>query len=136
LFLVGWWSAPIDLSKAIKLKDVAFRSKEPSPKWVVKALRTVTPNHRHLQQISLYAHSLCFRHTEGAGGYGVRESLYGQWLELDHLLVQLWESHSIRLKISYSALQGREGEVARSRMSDLLPEVTSRGIAEFIEQGL
>ena len=82
------------------------------------ALRTVTPNHHYLHQISLYAHRN-----------------YRNWLELDHLLTQLWESHPIRLKISYYALQGRGGEVVRSRMFRLLPEVTSRGIANFVEQG-
>jgi hypothetical protein len=99
------------------------------------ALQTVTPNHRHLQQISLYA-PRTLHEDPARNGYGVGEYRYMQWLELDCLLVQLLESHSIHLKVSYYASQGREGEVARSLMSSLLPEVTSRGIAEFIEQGL
>jgi hypothetical protein len=98
------------------------------------ALRTITPDHRHLQEISLYAPRLRFRHTEDPAydWYGVGESLYGQWLELDRLLVQLWESHSIRLKISCRASSGKEGEVAVSRMHSLFPEVTNRGIADFV----
>jgi hypothetical protein len=65
----------------------------------------------------------------------IGESNYRQWLELDHLLVQLWESHSIRPKVSYYAPPGKGGEVANGRVYSLLPEVTSRGIADFVKLG-
>jgi hypothetical protein len=127
--------ASIDLSKATKLKDVAFQSQGLGVTWITMALRTITPNHRHLQQISLYAPRLRSRHTEDPAydWYGVGESLYEQWLELDRLLVQLLESHSIRLKVSCRASSGKEGEVAVSRMHNLFPEVTNRGIADFVK---
>ena len=100
------------------------------------ALRTVTPDHRHFQQISLYVPRLRSRYTKNAAydRYGVGESCYRQWLELDHLLVQLWESHSIRLTVSYRASPGKEGEVTDSRVHNLLPEVTNRGIADFVRR--
>ena len=50
------------------------------------ALRTVTLNHRHLQQIALDVPSLSSCPTRHG------ESNYRQWSELDQLLVRLWES--------------------------------------------
>ena len=131
--------ASLDLSKTIKLKDVTFHCKALSPEWVTMALRTVTPNHRHLQQISLYVPRLLSRRTLRRGDpvYGrdaVGEPNYNQWLELDHVLVQLRESHSIRLKVSHYASSGKEGEMASSCMYSLLPEVTSGGIADFVRR--
>jgi hypothetical protein len=118
---------------------VSFRCKELNPKWIVMALRTVTPNQRHLQQISLYAprYLLPRRPFHGDPAHGkdvVGESDYGQWLELDHLLVQLWESHSVRLQVSYYAVPGKEGDVTANCMYSLFPEVTSRGIADFVRE--
>jgi hypothetical protein len=49
------WSASIDLSKAINLKNVLFRCKGLDPEWIAMALRTVTSNQHQLQQILLYA---------------------------------------------------------------------------------
>ena len=94
------------------------------------ALRTITPNHLHPQQISLYAPRLRSRHTEDPA-----YDWYGQWLELDHLIVQLWESHSIRPKVSYWASPGEEEEGARSRVSSLLLEAANRRIGDFVERG-
>ena len=135
LFLGEPRLTPINLSKIIKLKDVAFQSEGLGVTWIIMALLTVTPNHRHLQQISLYAPRLRSHHTEDPAydWYGVGESIYGPWLELDRLFVQLWESHLIRLKISCRASSGKEGEVAVSRMHSLFPEVTNRGIADFVK---
>ena len=102
------------------------------------ALRTVTPDHRHLQQISLCGrrHLPPHRalHEEPAHGR-IGESDYRQWLELDHLLVQLWELHSIRLKVRYYASPGKEAEVTRSRPSSSLPGMRSMGVVDFIRRG-
>ena len=54
-----------------------------------------------------------------------------QWLELDRLLAQLWESHSIRPKVVYHPLFGDDGEVTGGRVYSLFPEVISRGIVDF-----
>jgi hypothetical protein len=138
LVLGGSWSTSVDLSRAINLKDVLFRCKGLDPEWIAMALRTVTPDQHHLQQISLYAPGhlprRTFRGDPAHGKDAVGESNYRQWLELDHLLVQLWESHSICLKVSYYAPSGKEGEVASTCVYSLLPEVTSRGIADFVRR--
>jgi hypothetical protein len=101
-----------------------------------------TPD-RHIQPASAPTNlALCPGHIPrrtfcGDPAHGkdaVGESNYRQWLELDHLLVQLWESHSICLKVLYYAPSGKEGEMASSCVNSLLPEVTSRGIADFVER--
>jgi hypothetical protein len=126
-FIVGSGLASIDLSKATKLKDMTFRCRRLNVGWVVMALRTFTPNHRNLQQISLYP-----PHTPP--GFAIGETTYMQWMELDHRFTQLWESHSIRPKVLYQAPPGKEGEATRDRMFSLLPEVTSRGIVDLVRR--
>jgi hypothetical protein len=54
LFLDGSEPASIDLSKATKLKDVVFQPKSWSVEWITTALRTITPKHRDLRQISIH----------------------------------------------------------------------------------
>jgi len=68
------------------------------------ALRTVTPNHRNLQQISLdtsnIALCLDFDHIDSANIRDViGKTIHAEWLKLDRLLAQLRESHSIRLEV-------------------------------------
>jgi hypothetical protein len=62
-------------------------------------LETITPEHRDLRQVSIY---LPFKRIPL--GDATQFSLYlgdvyEKWLELDSLLVQFWESHSIRPKV-------------------------------------
>ena len=61
-------------------------------------------------------------------------NIYAEWLRLDRLLTQLWESHSIRLRVFYHVPSSMDGERARDYMELLFPEVTTRGIAEFLER--
>ena len=61
----------------------------------------------------------------------IGEATYQEWLELDRLLTQLWESHSSRLKILYIAPSWVDGQHARSCIESLFPEVTTRGIVDF-----
>jgi len=130
------WSALIDLSKAKKLKYLVFLSEEPNAQWIVTVLKTITPGHRNLQRISLHVPSLPshpnptidradpvnVRHAHGETGYR-------QWLDLDHLLVQLWESHSVRPKVTH--YEYRDG-TGRRCVSGFLPEVTRREIADLV----
>ena len=67
-------------------------------------------------------------------GRAIGDPIYREWLELDHLLVQLWESHSIRPKVTYIALSYMHEGRARSCMESLLPEVTTRGIVDLVER--
>jgi hypothetical protein len=55
-----------------------------------------------------------------------------QWLELDHLLVRLRESHSTRLRMLYDPAFDPDGWVERNRMEVLLPELVARGEVDFV----
>jgi hypothetical protein len=81
LFLGGSMPASIDLSKATKLKDVAFRLNSWTIGWVVTPLQTAS-KHRDLQHILIDAP----RGMDLRGG----DEIYRQWSDLDHLLAQFW----------------------------------------------
>ena len=132
----------IDLSKATKLREVAFPC-ESSPQWVTKTLQTVSRDHRKLQQISLDAtHALravnSDRFIPADPTRAIGEAAYQEWLELDRSIARLWESHSIRLKAEHDAATfGNEMEVkdeARKCLECLLPEVTDRGIVDLVKR--
>jgi hypothetical protein len=129
LFLDQSGPALIDLSKATKLEDVAFDPDSWDIEWVVTALRTITPEHRDLRRISIH---MPYRLTTTYGGGNATQSIgdpvYGQWLGLDRLLVQLWESRSVRPRIIHMATQD-----LRDCAGFLLPEVTKRGIIDLVE---
>ena len=57
------------------------------------------------------------------------------WLELDCLLAQLGESHSICVKMMYHICIDMSGGRERGRMGVLLPEVVARGIVELVGGG-
>lgn len=134
LLLVQSRSTSVDLSEVRKLKEVAFLSGGSSPQWIIKALQTITLNHRNLQRVSLCTpylphnpHSTIdcpnIKHAYG-------ETTYRQWSELDNLLTQLWESHSIRPGVMYHERQDGTGRCcARS----FLPEATRRGIVDLVK---
>ena len=56
-----------------------------------------------------------------------------EWLELDHLLIHLWESHLLRLKVIYNDRHLDPGESARNCIESLFPEAMARGIVDFVE---
>ena len=89
--------------------------------WVTTPLQTITFEHRELRQISIQLPYLIFANVRRAIG----EEAYGRWLDLDRLLVQLWESHSIRPKVIWT---GGEQD-AKDCAGFLLPGITRRGIA-------
>ena len=122
-------SAQVNLDKATKLKDVTLICLL-RPGWVLRTLRTVTQNHRELEWITLSVLSNWgFSQRNDVRG-AVGETTYLEWLELDRLLAQLHESHSIRLKVLYDVEESRE----RRRMKVLLPEVMTRGIVDLVEE--
>ena len=65
----------------------------------------------------------------------IGEATYQGWLELDRLLTYLWESHSSRLKVLYNVPSWVDGKFARRCMETLFPEVTTRGIVDFVDLG-
>ena len=135
LFLAESGSASIDLSKATRLKDVDFRigAKSGSVDRITMALRTITPEHRDLRQISIHVH---FAPAYASVVVDVRqivgEGIFGRWLDLDLLLVQTWESFSIRPKVIY-VMPTKGGREMRDSIGYLLPEVTKRGITGLVE---
>ena len=89
-------------------------------------LRTITRDHRNFQQLLLETFWEDYDPHVGSDG------LVDQgWLELDSVLAQLWESHSIRPRVIYNIPTGIDESGARLRVESLLPEVTSRGIVHL-----
>ena len=57
------------------------------------------------------------------------------WLQLDHTLAQLQESHSIQLNALCSPrFLVKDLECEKDCMRDLFSEITKRGIVEFIPE--
>jgi hypothetical protein len=130
LFVVDHSSVPIDLSKATKLKDVVFQPNSWRVEWIATTLQTITPKHRDLQQISIRVAPQSTIVIAGPGANGeptIGEPIRGRCLGLDHLLVQLWVSHSIRPKVMYT------GKDMRGYIGRLLPEIAERGIVDLVE---
>jgi hypothetical protein len=119
-------SAPIDLSKATKLKDVAFRPGLQRVEWVIRALRTITPEHRDLRQITIRMPWYPLAGVLANVRQTVGDTHYGLWLDLDRLLVQLWESRSIRPMII------RMKRCTEESVGCFLPEITKRKIIDLV----
>ena len=96
------------------------------------ALQTITSEHRDLSQISIYVPNYM---ADVGVGADVEKTIgganFGQWLDLDHLLVQLWESRSVRPKVIRAAAVGR-GRDMRDCIGSLLPEMTKRGMIDLV----
>ena len=124
----------INLSRATRLKVAQFWCDQLSAEWIVMALQTITSKHRDLRRISFH---IPYHDTVGAPSTDIRktvgETAYEQWLDLDRLLVQFWESHLIRPKITYSygLEDGRKGGM--DFVSRLLPEITKRGVVDLVK---
>ena len=119
----------VDLNKATRLTDVAFTCWL-HPTWILTALQTITRDHRELKRITLAVLS-----PQGFNDHESVKNVVGEnqgWLELDRLLAQLGESHSIGVKVLYNIRTDANGGRERSRMGILLPEVTTRGIVELV----
>ena len=63
----------------------------------------------------------------------IGDVIYGQWSDLDRLLVQLWESHPIRpVAVVFTKWVG-ELKKMRDWIGRLLPEITKRGVIDIVE---
>ena len=130
-------SNPVNLSKATKLKDVAFHCGSLSHEWIAEILETITPQHSDVQRISIrvpdvFGHSIDLGEVDFTIEWDVGEDLHAEWLDLDRLLVQFCESRSIRPTIVYPRVKNHAKEM-REWAGFLLPEVTKRGIADLVE---
>lgn len=93
------------------------------------ALQTTTPDHRELQKISIHLPS----YSSSLDVDVFKQSAtYEQWPDLDRLLVQLWESRSIRPKVIRTAW-GVQRLDRRGLTECLLPELTRRGVVDLVE---
>jgi hypothetical protein len=96
-------------------------------------LQTVTPKHQDFQEILIYVpYRLTVSDAGPDIGLAIGEEMFGQWSDLDRLLVQLWESHSIRPKIVCPPRVRGEQET-RDSVRYLLPEITKGGIIHLVE---
>ena len=104
----------------IRLQEVAFHLEELHDVWTTLALKTLTSKHRNLQRVSIYIPMTFTR---------MLEETCRQWMDLDRVLVQLWESNAIRIQVVYFGRMREEG--ARERVERLLPKMTERRIGKL-----
>jgi len=128
LFLVVPKSALLDLSKATKLREAVFRHGSKNVEWITMALQTITSEHRDLRQISVY---VPFHLTGGDIRQHIGEVPFGWLSDLDGLLVQLWESRSIRPTVG-CVRQGGQEQSVEYPIGCLFPEATKRGIIDLV----
>jgi len=97
------------------------------------ALRTLTPTHQALRQISIHEAHYSISIELGADVRRViEEQTASLWSELDQLLVQLWESRSILPKMLYNVYPESE-KAMRELVGYRLPEITGRGIVDLVK---
>ena len=88
----------------------------------------MTPEHRTLQQISIYVPFNSALYDIGIDiGPPIGETTRRQWSGLDHLLIHFWESRSIRPKLVCMRPKWEERDI-RDVIESFLPEVTGRGV--------
>jgi len=92
-------------------------------------LRTITSKHQDLQQITI--HTPYHRCPSTPESENLREAVgedeYRQWMDLDSLLVQLSESHTIRTKVTHGKENSERKLEMCENMRGLLPKVAESG---------
>ena len=132
LFPADSMSTSVDLSKATGLVELTLVVRSSRARWVTSALQTITAKHRDLRRVSISLDYYGTIITCGTDfGQFIGEPTLGEWLELDRLLSQLWESYSIPPKIICFALIHKD-EIVRSLVGRLLPETTVGGITNLV----
>ena len=106
------------------------------PGWITSTLKTITRDHRNLQLVGIDASDVLFGIVtdDGDPEDALGQDIYGGWLELDLLLAQLRESHSISLEVSYNAHGMMIEDDAKSLLEYVLPEVMGKGRVKLIGQ--
>ena len=127
-------NSSVDLSTATKLRDLVLRPGSLSVAWVIMALQTITSEHRELRHISIQVpYDFTFINADADVLQTVGEAISRQWFGLDRLLVQLWESRSIRPRVIL-AMKLWEGKIdTKYCVGCLLPEVTKEGIVDLVQ---
>ena len=96
-------------------------------------LRTVTGEHRNLQQISIYVPPISDRWYNSP----ITDNLYKTnpslgWPDLDRLLVEFWELRSISSKFACSRTKSGSGR-AQDWAKLFVPELMKRGIFDLVD---
>lgn len=97
--------------------------------WITTALKTITSEHTALQWISIH---FLFIQSEQLSDVGEFEGdeVYRQWMDLDSILVHLWELRACRTK---AVLDGKSGgETTYGYIEGVLPEMTKRGLIDLV----
>lgn len=121
----------MDLSKATGLKRVVLVCRSADPKWITVTLRSITDDHKHLQQIILDASCmfdiLDILWPDCVTPAGVRLEIgkpaYREWMKLDRFLCRLLGSRSIQLKVRYEVPAPFSKREAKRCIKSLLPKV-------------
>ena len=136
-FVAGSGPTSIDLSKASKLRDVVFWPMSPTVTWIVTALETVAPKHRDLRQILIHIpFDLFFINAYARDSVRriIGEAAFKELLGLDDLLVRLWESRSVRPKVTLHTSMKEVKQGVKYCIGYLIPETTKRGIINLVER--
>jgi hypothetical protein len=88
------------------------------------ALKTLTSDHRDLQQISIcvVVDDYC------VNGF---EEIHRRWMDLNRFLAQLREYTVFDTRVMY--IKGEAGEGVHKRVERLFPEMTKRGVIKLEE---
>ncbi|KAF9789320.1 hypothetical protein BJ322DRAFT_1105182 [Thelephora terrestris] len=122
-------NASINLSKAIRLKEVIFVLEETEDVWTTVALKTITSKHTQFKKVSIFIPVVDPALLgEAIGFFG--KTFLDRWMDFDRVLVQLWESHAIHTQAIY--LTEQQEKEARDFIGSLLPEMTRRGIVKMV----
>ena len=130
-FTGGSTRSSIDLSRATRLRDARFECGDLSAKWIIVALQTVTSKHGALRQIGICIYGLILNDPGADIRQMVGDAVYGEWLDLDRLLVRFSELRSIRLKFRYDGMSADREKETINCSSYLLPEMTKRGMIDL-----
>ena len=93
------------------------------------ALRTITLKTQDLEGILISMTDTKILGVRLSPGETVGEKGRREWLNLDLLLVRVWESHSVRSRVAWEKMEKQEPGV-KEAIGWLLPEVTKRGILD------
>lgn len=103
---------------------MVFRPTSLNVEWIT----TTTPKHQGLRSILIHLpHKLI---TFGADAIK-QSTTYGQWMDLDRLLVQLWESHLTRPKVICTTQNGEKQDIT-DFAECLLPELMRSGGIDLV----
>ena len=115
------------MSKATKLKEVAFRVTVHNVAWITTALETITSEHKALQQISI--HFIYYYEDLNNVSNAVGGSVYHEeWIDLDGALVQFCESRGCRVKAVPDLSKGGEYKY----IEGFLPKMTEQGLIDVV----